>query len=866
MFFIKISLAEDVVSPVLLYSCRTVELLMRKANNPDKKKGGKMILHESGFERMKKDFPVTHRNHAFITLCFLYAIHCCVPSTYAKSDQPVYGSFKGIAADERTIKPVQGAIVTILQSDLKAISDSTGIFIFGKVPVGIYTIMISASGYDTLITNNVHIKAKRNAMREFSLAKSGTVASLARMVVRTHSKLHKTTQSNSVTRFDIYEMNNTPAAFNDINRILATSPSAVMQGDPSYMNGITVRGGNPAENVYMLDGFELENPNHFANYQSSSGAVGFINSNLVKSIDFYAGGYPAVMSPGLSSVTAITFRSGSLTERIHAVDLGITGLGLTTEGPFLKSRGSYIISGRMVNTRFLRFFISSLPVMPSWEDAFVKSSVHLDPDNELTLLWAGAGDQLRMIDASNRFEADGGDFYAQSIGGVKWRLSKSTMTNCLYVSGRYLKFREYWDLTEKCRDQWRFNHLLDRDWRKYTAQLKDHFTFYLGDDQLDGGASAEKIWYKRFNRDDARDYPVWRDLVVDSLYLSTRRDTVHTIGDTLHFESGYIEQPRNVYRNSGEHFGGFLQYTLVVNPFKMIAGLRNDYYTLLHEHGFSPRLAIVVEPGQIGRLSLSGGLYHQFPSYLNNIVTDSVYKSHLNTCDLQRCRQSSAGYERLFGKDHLFRMETYLKWYDHEFVYSDPTGPDLDSIQYNDRQNGKRRVAGVELQFGKRRYDTFYYSFSYSFVFAENRYTNNKWYADGSVFRNVGKVLIGTNVFKHHGIACNLVVCEGLPYTRLGVNTSTKVDPDGTVRRVPYYTYPDESEWNSKRRKSYITLGLRYDFKVYRKWGNFTGYIDIANILNNTPVVDEILNTETGELEKQYAPGILPMFGVMIDF
>jgi hypothetical protein len=175
-------------------------------------------------------------------------------------------------------------------------------------------------------------------------------------------------------------------------------------------------------------------------------------------------------------------------------------------------------------------------------------------------------------------------------------------------------------------------------------------------------------------------------------------------------------------------------------------------------------------------------------------------------------------------------------------------------------------VSGIELQFGKCSFDKFYYSLSYSFVFAENRYTNHNWYSDGNVFRNVAKVMVGTNFFKHHGIACNLVACEGLPYTKTGVETFTEIDPNGTHRLISHLTYPGESEWNRQRRNPYITLGLRYDFKVYRKWGNFTGYFDIANILNNTPVVDETLNAETGKLEKQYAPGILPMFGLMVDF
>lgn len=804
-----------------------------------------------------------------IRIFVLLAMLIATAQHQADSSPPlVTGSFKGIVTTIRTGKPINSADITINPSGLKTSTDTAGRFSYESIPAGLYSLTISATGFDTLIVPTVQIRAKKNVMHEFMLIESEQVPSLEKIVIRAGSSVRSAASSNSVTHLGTYEMNNTPAAFNDINRIIASTPSAVLQGSSDYMNGVIVRGGDPSENVYQLDGFELENPNHFAYGQSSMGAIGFINTSLVQCLDFYAGAFPAEMSPGLSSVTSIKFRRGSLTDRKHQVDLSLLGLGLTTEGPFLQSKGSYLISGRMVNSRFLRFFIPGLPIMPSWEDFLIKTTLQINKDNELNFIATGAGDQMRahLLDNELMCNLDGGLFYTQSLCGFAWRLAKTTFVNNVSLSGRSFRSREYWDLDKAGRERWRFTNLWDRDWRRYNLQLKDQFTFFIGDDQLDAGISAENIWYRRFNRDDVSDHPRFMKTAADSVYLKWAKDTLHHVGDTIDRLAGYIDQPLNGYYNLGEHFGGFVEYMRVFHPVKVITGVRNDYYTLLHKNGLSPRLAVVVDPEKIGRLSLSGGLYQQFPSYLNNIITDSAFIPLISKYSLQRCWEGSAGYERLLGSFHLVRAEAYLKWYDREFIYSTPEGPDLDSVQYNGAQNGKRKIVGCEFQFKKRSFDKFYYALAYSLAISENQYTNGIWYDDKNSFRNVGSLLLGTNFFKRHGLALHLIAREGQPYSDLEMIKSDMVRPDGKTLTTYHASYPDRSKWNSKRRDPYVTLGIRYDFKIYRKWGNFTGYIDVSNILDNTPVVDEIVNPETGKIERNTAAGILPMFGLTVDF
>ena len=78
------------------------------------------------------------------------------------------------------------------------------------------------------------------------------------------------------------EFHHTAGALDDIARQVMVIPG-VAQTSPER-NDIIVRGGSPYENLFVVDGIELGNINHFATQGAGGGSASFINSELIKEI------------------------------------------------------------------------------------------------------------------------------------------------------------------------------------------------------------------------------------------------------------------------------------------------------------------------------------------------------------------------------------------------------------------------------------------------------------------------------------------------------------------------------------------------------------------------------------------------------
>ena len=76
--------------------------------------------------------------------------------------------------------------------------------------------------------------------------------------------------------------------------------------------------------------------NHFATQGSSGGAIGVINPDFVREINFYTGAFPANRSNALSSVMEIRQKDGGK-DRVHTkLSIGASDAALTVHGPIGK--------------------------------------------------------------------------------------------------------------------------------------------------------------------------------------------------------------------------------------------------------------------------------------------------------------------------------------------------------------------------------------------------------------------------------------------------------------------------------------------------------------------------------------------------
>ncbi|MCO5259262.1 MAG: TonB-dependent receptor plug domain-containing protein [Crocinitomicaceae bacterium] len=125
-----------------------------------------------------------------------------------------------------------------------------------------------------------------------------------------------------------------------------------------------VRGGNYDENLVYVNGFQIYRP--FLTRAGQQEGMSFINSALVESLSFSAGGFDAQYGDKLSSVLDIKYRSAEKFKgSIMASMLGVEGHLEQQLGK--KKRFSYLMGGRF---RSNGYFLNALPTKGAYNPIF----------------------------------------------------------------------------------------------------------------------------------------------------------------------------------------------------------------------------------------------------------------------------------------------------------------------------------------------------------------------------------------------------------------------------------------------------------------------------------------------------------------
>ena len=95
-------------------------------------------------------------------------------------------------------------------------------------------------------------------------------------------------------------------AENDIVGAFSVTPGVITTGDQGGQ--LYVRGGTPIQNKVLLDGMTIYNPFHSIGYFS------IFETELVKNVDIYTGGFESKYGGRISSVMDITYRDGNRKE------------------------------------------------------------------------------------------------------------------------------------------------------------------------------------------------------------------------------------------------------------------------------------------------------------------------------------------------------------------------------------------------------------------------------------------------------------------------------------------------------------------------------------------------------------------------
>lgn len=141
-------------------------------------------------------------------------------------------------------------------------------------------------------------------------------------------------------KLDVARIKELPALMGEVDvlKSIQLIPGVKSAGDGS--SGFYVRGGGSDQNLVLLDEAVVYNTGHMLGFFSVFNADAIKNTTLIK------GGMPANYGQRLSSVVDIKMRDGS--DKHYGVEggIGLISSRLTVEGPIVKNKSSFILSGR----------------------------------------------------------------------------------------------------------------------------------------------------------------------------------------------------------------------------------------------------------------------------------------------------------------------------------------------------------------------------------------------------------------------------------------------------------------------------------------------------------------------------------------
>jgi hypothetical protein len=161
---------------------------------------------------------------------------------------------------------------------------------------------------------------------------------LKNVVVTASRNVHR--NQMSIQTINIATIQKLPVIMGEIDplKTITLLPGIKNGGEASA--GIYVRGGGPDQNLVLLDGVPVYNPNHLLGFFS------VFNGEAIKSVDVIKGGMPAEYGGRLSSVIAVEGRDGNKDSLKVSGGIGLISSRLSLEGPLIKGKSSFIISGR----------------------------------------------------------------------------------------------------------------------------------------------------------------------------------------------------------------------------------------------------------------------------------------------------------------------------------------------------------------------------------------------------------------------------------------------------------------------------------------------------------------------------------------
>lgn len=224
-------------------------------------------------------------------------------------------------------------------------TDVNGFYSIPKIGIGNYIIKVEDPTYETYFLN-IEVKEAKG-IQDFQIyLEKKKITEMKEVKVSGEGTRVKKEVNISTLKLGKADLERVPSqgAENDIVGAISVTPGVITTGDQGGQ--LYVRGGTPIQNKILLDGMTIYSPFHTIGFFST------FETELIRNIDIYTGGFDAQYGGRISSVMDITYKDGNRQEIGGKVSSSPFLAKAVLEGPIGKSTpespsvGSYIFSAK----------------------------------------------------------------------------------------------------------------------------------------------------------------------------------------------------------------------------------------------------------------------------------------------------------------------------------------------------------------------------------------------------------------------------------------------------------------------------------------------------------------------------------------
>ena len=327
------------------------------------------------------------------------------------------------------------------------ISDQTGELLIGAnvyVPViksgvvsntyGFYSITLPEGLYELHVTyiscknKTVNIKLEKDIMLNIELETSAR--EIDEVVISAERKDGNVRNiETSITRLQATDIKKISVLMGEADVIKSIQLLPGVQTSSEGSSGFYVRGGNADQNLILLDEAVVYNPSHLFGFFS------VFNSDAIKNVELQKGGISSEYGGRLSSVLDVRMNEGNTKKISGEGGVGSISSRFTIDGPIIKDKVSFMLSGR--RTYFDLFF-------PFLKDSVVKKSTVNFYDLNAKISFNI--NQRNRVFVSGYFGKDVNKFgnmfainYGNATGTIRWNhtFGGKLFSNLTFISSNY---------------------------------------------------------------------------------------------------------------------------------------------------------------------------------------------------------------------------------------------------------------------------------------------------------------------------------------------------------------------------------------------------------------------------------------------